>query len=378
MLVFLFVFYFGLPLMVLHICYKYRFANKLGAVVVSYILGLIIGNSGLLPSESASVQSLLSGITIPLAIPLMLFSTKLKEVFQLAGKVVVSLIIGIVSVTLVIASGYFVFRHYIPEAWKVSGLLVGVYTGGTPNLASLKLILDVDETLYLLTHSADLVVGIVYLFFLISVGQRVFSKFLPPSKHQRSFNEDVNLSDKEEPYLGILRRQLIIPMAKSLLLAVLVAGISVLVSFLVPDSAQMAVIMLLITTFALALSFVPAVNSIPKSFDLGMYFVLVFSIVVASMVNVVTFVSGALEVVYYVAWVVFGSLFIQVLLSRIFKIDADTVIITSTALICSPPFVPVVAGALHNRSLIVPGLTIGIVGYAIGNYLGFILAQVLR
>lgn len=378
MWILLFVFYFGLPLLVLHLCYKFRIANKLGAVVVSYIIGLIIGNSGLLPPESASVQSLLSGITIPLAIPLMLFSTKLKEVFQLAGKVVVSLVIGIVSVTLVIASGYFVFRHFIPETWKVSGLLVGVYTGGTPNLASLKLILDVDETLYLLTHSADLVVGIFYLFFLISVGQRFFSMFLPPSKLQWSSNEDANLPDNEEPYLGILRRQLIIPMAKSLLLAVLVAGISVLVSLLVPDSAQMAVIMLLITTFALVLSFIPAVNSIPKSFDLGMYFVLVFSIVVASMVNVVTLISGALEVVYYVAWVVFGSLILQVLLSRIFKIDADTVIITSTALICSPPFVPVVAGALHNRSLIVPGLTIGIIGYAIGNYLGFILAQILR
>jgi uncharacterized membrane protein len=33
---------------------------------------------------------------------------------------------------------------------------------------------------------------------------------------------------------------------------------------------------------------------------------------------------------------------------------------------------------LRNRSLVVPGLTIGIVGYAIGNYLGFLLAMLLR
>jgi uncharacterized membrane protein len=45
-------------------------------------------------------------------------------------------------------------------------------------------------------------------------------------------------------------------------------------------------------------------------------------------------------------------------------------IITSTALICSPPFVPVIAGALNNRALIISGLTIGIVGYAIGNFIG--------
>ena len=52
--------------------------------------------------------------------------------------------------------------------------------------------------------------------------------------------------------------------------------------------------------------------------------------------------------------------------------------ITSTALICSPPFVPVIAGAIKNREIIVSGLTVGIIGYAIGNYLGFIVAELLK
>ena len=69
---------------------------------------------------------------------------------------------------------------------------------------------------------------------------------------------------------------------------------------------------------------------------------------------------------------------LQLLLSKIFIIDTDTMIITSTALVCSPPFVPVVAGALRNREIVVPGITIGIVGYAIGNYLGFLLSELLK
>ncbi|MBS4059644.1 MAG: DUF819 family protein, partial [Bacteroidetes bacterium] len=72
------------------------------------------------------------------------------------------------------------------------------------------------------------------------------------------------------------------------------------------------------------------------------------------------------------------SLFMHVLLSKIFKIDADTVMITSTAMICSPPFVPVVAGAIKNKEVILPGITIGIIGYAIGNYLGFLIANLLK
>jgi uncharacterized membrane protein len=62
----------------------------------------------------------------------------------------------------------------------------------------------------------------------------------------------------------------------------------------------------------------------------------------------------------------------------LFKIDADTLMISSTALICSPPFVPVVAGALKNRQVILSGLTVGIIGYAAGNYLGYLMAQILQ
>lgn len=377
MIILLIIFYLLLPILILHLCHKFRFVHKLGAVVVAYIIGLLIGNSGLLPVESPKAQELLSNITIPVAIPLMLFSTNLREVFRLARATFLSLLVGLVSVILVVVAGFFIFRHSIPEAWKVSGLLVGVYTGGTPNLASLKLILDVDETLYLVTHSADLVVGVFYLFFLISFGQRFFLKFLGTFTSKNMVYEKVVVGG-EEPYYGLFRLQHVWHLLKSLILALVVVTLSFLISLLVHQSAQIAVIMLLITTFALLLAFVPTVNKIPKTFDLGMYFVLVFSVVVASMVNITTFKTGALDVVYYVIWVVFGSLILQVLISRLLKIDGETLIITSTALICSPPFVPVVAGALRNQNLVVPGLTIGIIGYAIGNYLGFLLAQILR
>lgn len=61
-----------------------------------------------------------------------------------------------------------------------------------------------------------------------------------------------------------------------------------------------------------------------------------------------------------------------------FKIDTDTFLITSTAAICSPPFVPIVAMALKTREILLSGLTTGLIGYAIGNYLGISLAYVFR
>ncbi len=375
----LILFYIFSPLLILHLCHRFRYINKLGAVVVAYILGLLLGNLNILPEGSAKIQETLSNVVIPLAIPMMLFSTNLKNVFLLARKSFVSLLIGVFSVTVVITLGYFTFRgEGIADLWKVAGLLVGVYTGGTPNLASLKLILDVDDTTYLITHSSDLIVGGFYLFFLITFAQKLFGRFLKPYPAKQIPGDTYRDLDGTDPYMGILRRERAGSLLKVFLLSLLIVAIAVGLAQLVPENSQVAVIMLLITTLALGAAFIPQVNRIEKSFELGMYLVLIFSVVVASMVNIPNLVSGAPTILFYVVMVIAGSLLLQVLLSKIFGIDTDTVIITSTALVCSPPFVPVVADALRNREIVVPGITIGIVGYAIGNYLGFVLAELLK
>jgi uncharacterized membrane protein len=64
-------------------------------------------------------------------------------------------------------------------------------------------------------------------------------------------------------------------------------------------------------------------------------------------------------------------------LCTLFRIDRDTTIITSTATIFSPPFVPPVALALKNKEIMVSGITSGLVGYAVANYAGVALAWLL-
>ena len=39
---------------------------------------------------------------------------------------------------------------------------------------------------------------------------------------------------------------------------------------------------------------------------------------------------------------------------------------------------PVVAAALKNKEVVIPGMIIGVIGYAIGNYLGVAIAYLLK
>ncbi len=98
-------------------------------------------------------------------------------------------------------------------------------------------------------------------------------------------------------------------------------------------------------------SLIPKIHRIEKTFEYGMYFILVFSVVVASMADLRYFSASHIQIFYWVILVYFGSLILHIGLAKIFKIDADNVIIVSTALTCSPAFVPVVASALKNKGV---------------------------
>jgi len=376
----LILFYVLSPLVILFLNYKYKFISKLGAVVVAYIVGIVAGNLGIIPESSKAVQETITMITIPLAIPLLLFSANIKQWFSLAGKTALSMFFGLLSVVIMVFTGFFIFKnHGMADLWKIGGMLIGVYTGGTPNLAALKIMLNIDENIYLLTHTYDMILSGLYFLFLITVGQRFFLLFLKPFRFSQAtgYKETFNL-DEQNPYSGILNKKTFLPLLKALGLSVLIFAIGGGASLLVPENSQMVVVILIITSLGICASVLPSINKIDKTFELGMYLILVFSVDVASMVDITALAGKTPTLFSYLALVVFGSLFLHVVFARIFKIDSDTVIVTSTALICSPPFVPVVAGALKNREIVVSGLTVGIVGYAIGNYLGFLVAEILR
>ncbi len=371
-------FYFIAPGIILSACKHFPLLKKVGSIAVAYILGIILGLSHLLPENFFATQDLLTSITVPLAIPLLLFPSKVKDWFHLAGPTFKALMVGLLSVILTVAIGYQLFKPAgDPEFWKVGGLLVGVYTGGTPNLASLKVMLDVAPSTYLLVHSYDLIIGAVYFLFLITIGQRVFNYFLPRFKPSHLFDASA-MEDTAESFDVLFNKKAIWPLLKVFGLAILIVAVSGGLALLFPANYLMIVVILSISTLSILSTLIPGVNKVKESFDLGMYLILVFSIVVASMVDLSNLASPEFELVGYLTFVIFGSLILQVIFSKFTKTDTDTMMITSTALICSPPFVPVVCGALKNKEILVPGITLGIIGYAVGNYLGFLMSELLH
>lgn len=342
----------------------------------------VISITDVTANQIANVQNNIVSIVILLAIPLMLFSLDFRKWLKLTKEALFSLLLAMVSLLTSVFAGFYIYKDLIDESWKVTGLLVGLYTGGTPNLAAIGTALDVNANTFILTHTYDMVIGAVFLLFLMTIAQRIFNKFLPSfkAKHAKISAEiEIEHNEDIDSFEQVLSKFGLVELLKAFGFSSIIVAIGGGLSLLVPENSQMVTVILSITTIGILFSNWNVVNRIENSFQLGMYFIIVFSLVFASMGDLGNmFHIEYLHLFSFVALVVFGSTGIHVFLSYIFKVDTDTTIITITALSMSPPFVPVVAGALRNKNIIISGLTVGILGYAIGNYLGLAIAYFLQ
>ena len=366
------------PAGVLWICKKVPFLGKIGPVLLLYILGVIIGNIGIRPEGMGTIQEILSSAMVPLAIPMMLFGCTFR--FKEAKEQLKALLTGLAAVVMAVIAGYLIFGKNIEEGTKIGGMLTGVYSGGTINLAALKTMLGVKNETYILINSYDMLVSFLYLTFLLTVGIKLFRKFLP-FKQDAHASTDIRDMEMESDgnYRAMFTKEGIQNIGKILGITVLICAISGGVALICPEGSFMVVFILMITTLGIGCSFIRPVHNLKHSYDLGMYFIYIFCIVVASMADLASLdLAGGLNLMGYLLFAVFGSLAIQVILARIFRIDADTMVIASVTFINSPPFVPMMVAAMKNKSVLVTGLTLGIIGYAVGNYLGYLMSELLK
>ncbi len=351
--------------------------DKIGAIVVCYAAGLIVGNLRIIPASAAGLQDTLSNVMVPLALPLMFFSLDIAKWRKTGGRAILSFALEVVAVIVISLAGFFIFRGGIgPEASKITGMLNGVYTGGTINLAAIGAALKVDHTLYVAANTSDIIFSALYLLFLVTIGQRVIGRFLPKFKAQPGKTADFEVEDYKS-YAGFFRRERFVPLLAALGLAVLIAGVGFAFTLILPGQWGTITAILVITSLSIAASFIRPIRRIKLTHQFGQYFILVFCLVVGSTADLLRLFTVAPSVIGYVTLAIFGSLILHVALAAIFRIDTDTMIITSVAGICSPPFVPMVASALKNRDVILPGVVTGIIGWVIGTYLGIGISTIL-
>ncbi|MBR2165343.1 MAG: DUF819 family protein [Paludibacteraceae bacterium] len=379
--------YILVPVLIIECFKRLKWMQKVGTVVAAYAVGIIFALTGFVHFEAGTdaalafgkLQSTIMSVAVPLAIPLMLFNCDFKLWTKALPKTIWSLTGGIIAVLMAVVSGYFIFHTPdIPEFNKVAAMMTGIYTGGTMNFNALGASLGVDKTLMAIVLAFEMVLTTPYIFFIIGGGYKVFRKILPYEDITRKGRKDEDVETKDvENYRGMFDRKNVGGMFIGLGLSVLFLAVGAGLALLITGTLNELVVILTITTLAIIASFFKKVRELPKTFELGMFFILIFSVIVASLFDIHSVNGGSLMIGCFVGWVMIIAALIHLLFCRIAHVSGDLFCVSQIALLCSPPFVPPVVGAMQNKKVLISGIVIGLVGYAIGTYLGVAIAYVL-
>ena len=380
--------YVLVPVLIIECFKRWTWMQKIGTVVAAYAVGIIFALTGFVHFEPETaealsfgkIQSTLMSIAVPLAIPLMLFNCDFKLWTKALPKTIWSLVGGIVAVLVAVISGYFIFRNPdIPDFNNVAAMMTGIYTGGTMNFNALGASLGVDKTQMAIVLAFEMVLTTPYIFFIIGGGYKVFRKILPYQDITRKGRRDEEVETKDvENYRGMFSKKNIGGMLAGLGLSVLFLAIGAGLALLLTGKLNELVVILTITTLSIIASFFKKVRELPKTFELGMFFILIFSVIVASLFDIHSVNGGSLSIGLFVAWVMIVAAVLHLILCRIMHVSGDLFCVSQIALLCSPPFVPPVVGAMQNKKVLISGIVIGLVGYAIGTYLGVAISLILN
>lgn len=375
-LIFYFITVLSIPFLFQFLCRQFKFFDFLGITICCFLMGTIVGN--LYPHDwiEKDIINEVNNIIVPIGIILMLFTTNLKKWINLSVKVLFAYLLGIIGAVLLSILLFFVFGKGA-ELPLVSGMLTGTYVGGTPNMAAVKIAFGINEELYNQIFLCDTIASSIYLIFVMVFAQKMLGCILKKYRQLENVKgEKVTANIVDHSTLTKAALSIIEGICFSVLVFLVPIGLWFLFTRSM-ENMSMVFVILAITMLAVLLSFVPKIRNNGWNFRTGDYLFSVFFTFLGTLTYFKDMVNINPTFLLFTFIILFGSVFIHIILCKIFRIDRDTMIITSAAGIMSPPFIPAISNAIKNKDLMAPGIAVGIVGLALGNMLGIFVVKLL-
>lgn len=338
----------------------------LSSIIACYGIGILIANLRLWP-VNAEVLEGVAGASMLLGLPLLLFAVRIKDSLQYARSMLLAFGLCCLAGLLCTAAVGWYLSGRMDDAWQISGMLVGLYTGGTPNVQAISVALDAPAEYVALVQAADVLLGGAYLLGLITFLPKVYAWFYPVAEdtsgeEYQQLNEVIPFG-KQLPQLGI---------------AVVVTALSAGLTWLVTGRMDTTVLILVLTTLSLLASNLSFVCATGNTYPLGEYFILIFCVAIGLLADFRALAADGMDLLYFSALALSSTTVLHLLLCKLFGLDRDTVILSSVAGFYGPVFVVQVAAALDNQRLLAAGIAVSLLGLGVGNYLGIGLAYAVQ
>jgi uncharacterized membrane protein len=314
---------------------------------------------------------------VSVGIALILFNVNIRSVLDAGPRMLAAFGLGALGTAMGAVVGALLFSGLVgPETWKLAGQFTGTYTGGGVNFAALGQALDTSPTMFSAAVAADVMLTAIWMAACLAVPVLLGRKKAdveaerPPVPAENGSKEQTlehALSSSGRP-IQISDAAALVALAIG---TVWGAGkLAELFSFL-PE-------VLWLTTLVLVIAQIPAIKAIAGGALFGNYLILLF-LAGNGAQSVVANILAVGPAVFYFALItvaVHGAVIFG--LGMLLRIDLPSLAVASQANVGGAASAMAIAGARGYADRLLPGVAVGLLGYAIGNYLGFGIAGLVR
>lgn len=352
--------------------FRFRAMSRIGASLLAILFGAILSNAGLVPVESP-VYDAIGGPVTSLAIAWLLLAVSLGDLRRAGPRMVAAFGLAVAGTALGAFVGALLFAGaFGPDTWRLAGTLTGTYSGGSVNFVAVGRGLGLPDRLFAGATAADNLTTGLWLgaTLLLPVW---LGRFYPTSVPEPAEGEDDGGGHDHHPFF---RKRGVSTLDLAVLLA---TGLALLAAAGWAGSLVPAVPSVLwLTTFALVVGHLPPFREPRGAMQLGTLALHLFFVVIGMHSRVAEIVAVGAEVFLYTLLVVgvhgvvvFGG-------GRLLRFDIGTIAVASQAAVGGPSSALAVAVSREWRALVLPGIIVGLLGYAVGNYLGFAVGGLVR
>ena len=346
---------------------RYRWARNVGAALIAILLGAALSNLGLVPVGSPVYEGIFGPVT-SLAIAWLLISVRLADLREAGPTMLAAFLIGVAGTAIGALVGATVLAGaFGDEAWKLAGVTTGTYSGGSLNFVAVGRELGLPPSLFAAATAADNIVTAIWfgatllLPLWLSRGREKVDEV--PARTASSLP-----SIHDAPVLRVLDVTALFALGFTLIWA------SGRLSAAVPAVPSV----LWLTTLALAAGQISAVRRLSGAMLLGTVALHLFFTLMGISSRVSEIASVGPQVFYLMAIVVAVHGLVLYGIGKLARLSPATLSVASQAAIGGPTTAMAMAIARRWPALILPGMAVGLLGYAVGNYLGFGIAYLTR
>jgi uncharacterized membrane protein len=363
---------------------RFKFVERISSAVVCTLMGIALANIGVIPTTvDSATNATVFEYAIPYAIVLVIIGTNIREILTAGRPLLVAYVIAVFGSLLGgLVCGVLMNAWVGPETWRLSGAFAGAFAGGGMNFAAVGQGLEIPPSTFAAAAVADNLSTVPYLLAQVGLVGVLTPMFLRRARTGETGARQPARGGDAEVYAEAKSLQLEWTVTEvSITEMSVLAGLPLAVLWLarrlgevIPGVPEV----LWLTTIALVLSTLPFIRRL-RGAQVASYFALhLFFVVLGASSIIAEVFQAGLSIFGFMIAIIAVHALVAYGIGWLARLDLPTVSVASQAAIGGPGSALALSMAMKWDRLVTPGVIVGIFGYALGNYLGFACAYLVR